>query len=130
MLPILNTVSTETFSAPPALAFTPVPVKSKEKIASVCAVLVMDIETEEIFGVKFPKELWPCCRNNLRVDESCEFVARNPKCVLRCRGCGKRGPSKREGFPEAYTAMAFANRTKVYITYEAFMTIVAKVLIR
>lgn len=54
MLPILNIVSTETLSVPPALAFRPEPVKLNEYIAGVSAVLVMEIETEEAFGVKFP----------------------------------------------------------------------------
>jgi hypothetical protein len=54
MLPILNIVSTETLSVPPALVIRPEPVKLNEYIAGVSAVLVMEIETEEAFGVKFP----------------------------------------------------------------------------
>jgi hypothetical protein len=58
------------------------PVKLKEKIAASCAVLVMEMETEEVFGVKFPNGVSPSSRLLLRVDDSWEHVARKPKLVL------------------------------------------------
>ena len=44
----------------------------------------------------------------------------------RYRGGGKRGPSRREGSGEAPMAMAFADRTNVYIRFGTFMATVFK----
>jgi hypothetical protein len=46
--------------------------------------------------------------------------------VLRYRGGGKTGPSRREGSEEASMEMAFANRTNVYTRFGTFMATVFK----
>jgi len=85
------------------------------------AVLNMEMETEDIFGVKLPNELLPCVRQSLRVDDSCDSVARKPKFVLRYRGAGKTGPSSRDGLIEVSVAITFTSRTKLYTLIEALM---------
>ena len=59
MLPIRNILSVETLSAALAVVFRSKPVKLNSKIGSACAVLIVEMETEDAFGVKFPKGVWP-----------------------------------------------------------------------
>jgi hypothetical protein len=84
ILPIRNTLSVETFSVPPAVVFRSEPVKLNSKIADSCAVLAMEMETEDTLGVKFSKEVCPEERVFVRVEESWVHVERKPKLVVRC----------------------------------------------
>ena len=58
--------------------------KSKENSAGDWVVLVMEIESEVAFGVKFPKGVWPYVREFVRSDEIWDNAERKPKFVLRC----------------------------------------------
>ena len=127
ILPILNTLSTATFSVPPAVVFRLEPVKVKLKIAGSCEVLVIEIEIEETFGVKFPNGVSPCDREFLRVVDSCDDVARKPKFVVRWRGDWKTGPRSRGGSVDVgsvYLAIAFWDRTKIWMAVELFIMVV------
>jgi hypothetical protein len=84
ILPIRNTLSAETFSVPPAVGFRSEPVKLNSKIADSCAVLAMEIETEDVLGAKFPNAVCPEERVLVRIEESWVQVERKPKLVVRC----------------------------------------------
>jgi hypothetical protein len=68
ILPIRNTLSAETFSVPPAVVFRSEPVKLNSKIVDSCAVLAMEIETDDTLGVRFPKGDCPEERVFVRVE--------------------------------------------------------------
>ena len=80
ILPIRNTLSVETF----LVVFRSEPVKLNSKIADSCAVLAIEIETEDTLGVKFSKGVCPEERVLVRVEESWVHVERKPKLVVRC----------------------------------------------
>lgn len=93
---------------PPALVSNEEPVKLKSKIVESCAVLAMEMETDEALDVKFPKGPLPCSRELLSVDESWEHVERKPKFVLRSRGGGNVGPSRTQGLEGVSKAISSA----------------------
>jgi hypothetical protein len=86
--------------------------------------LVIEIETEVAFGVKFPYGLWPCVREFARLDDIWEHVDRKPIFVLRCRGGGKMGPRRRGGPWVVSTAVMMVNRRKAWMMVEVCIMVV------
>jgi hypothetical protein len=95
------------------MVFISEPVKLNSKIADSCAVLAMEIETEDTLGVKFSKGVCPEERVLVRVEESWVHVERKPKLVVRCWGAGYMGPRRVKGLEDdGENAMLFVKSAK------------------
>jgi hypothetical protein len=76
--------------------------------------LVIEMETEDTLGVKFPKGVCPEERMFVRVEESWVHVERKPKLVVRCWGAGYMGPRRVKGLEEdVENAILFVKSAKV-----------------
>lgn len=83
------------------------------------------METEDTFGVKFPKGVCPEERIFVMAEESWVHVERKPKLVVRCWGAGYIGPRRLKGLEEdVENAILLVMGAKVCMAIKNFMTIV------